>query len=43
VDIDCCNTGNYYLGIKNPDNYTGINTIIAVVAIVKEGNLEQVE
>jgi hypothetical protein len=33
VKIDCCTSGNYYLGIKNPDSYYGINVIIEVVAI----------
>jgi hypothetical protein len=33
VKVDCCIQGQYYLGIRNPDEYDGINVSIEVIAI----------
>jgi hypothetical protein len=33
VKMDCCNEGQYYLGVHNPDYDDGINVSIEVVAI----------
>jgi len=34
VKVTCCNSGSYYLGIKNPDATYGINVLVEVVALV---------
>ncbi|HCZ34895.1 MAG TPA: hypothetical protein DHV26_03110 [Cytophagales bacterium] len=34
VKVTCCNSGTYYLGIKNPDSTYGINVLVEVVALV---------
>ncbi|WP_017733696.1 hypothetical protein [Nafulsella turpanensis] len=36
VQITCCNNGQFYLGLKNPDSMYGIHTVIEVVAITAE-------
>jgi hypothetical protein len=36
VKIDCCKQGQYYLGIRNPDLYDGINVSIEVIAVTME-------
>jgi hypothetical protein len=33
VRVDCCPTGQWYLGIRNPDNSYGIHVFVDVVAI----------
>ncbi len=33
VKVTCCNNGQYYLGIRNPDGSYGINVSIEIVAI----------
>lgn len=33
VRVDCCTTGTWYLGIRNPSNLFGINVFMEVVAI----------
>jgi hypothetical protein len=33
VRVTCCNRGNYFLGLKNPDSSTGIHVNIEAVAI----------
>ncbi len=43
VEIDCCLNDTYYIGIKNPDTYNGINTLIEVVAIIQEEGLRMEE
>ena len=35
VRVDCCNTGQWYLGIRNPDNMYGIHVFLDVVAITE--------
>ena len=32
--MDCCPTGQWYLGIRNPDNMHGIHVFVDVAAIV---------
>jgi hypothetical protein len=39
VKIECCNSGQYYLGIKNPDYYDGINVSMEVIAITATEDL----
>lgn len=34
VKVTCCNSGSYYLGIRNPDSTYGINVLVEVVALV---------
>jgi hypothetical protein len=34
VKVTCCNSGSYYLGIKNPDATFGINVLVEVVALL---------
>lgn len=34
VKVTCCNSGTYYLGIRNPDSTYGINVLVEVVALV---------
>lgn len=36
IEIDDINTGTWYLGIKNPSTWDGLNVFIEVVAIVQE-------
>lgn len=36
VKIDCCNSGQYYLAIQNPDTWYGIHLGIEIVAIVAD-------
>lgn len=33
VKVNCCNEGQYYLGIRNPAAYDGINVSVEVIAI----------
>jgi hypothetical protein len=38
VKVTCCNNGQYYLGIRNPDGTYGVHVSIEVVAITaKDG------
>lgn len=34
VKVTCCNSGSYYLGIKNPDATYGVNVLVELVALV---------
>lgn len=37
VKVMCCNSGTYYLGIRNPDSGIGVNVSVEVIAVtVKE-------
>jgi hypothetical protein len=34
VKVTCCNSGSYYLGIRNPDLTYGIHVSVEAVALV---------
>lgn len=39
VEIDCCIAGEWYLGLKNPSDFFGINISVEVVAIISQYEL----
>jgi hypothetical protein len=39
VKITCCNQGQFYLGIKNPDTYHAVNVSLEVVAVTESEEL----
>ena len=39
INISCCNQGQFYLAIKNPDSMHGVHALLEVVAITVERKL----
>lgn len=40
---NCCTTGEYYVGFRNPDLNNGVHVLIEIVAIVEKANYETVQ